>query len=111
MGNNTPARRPLIAAPMSPPPAPKPTTLRRSQSPDEAMADLWVGVARTHALQGVTAYAIESLMVLGRKHRELVEELPEMENLANLLIVNAARLMTATQAALLNDHVDVVITP
>lgn len=78
MANNSPARRPLIVPSAAPPPTR--TTLRRSQSPDEAMAQLWVGVARTEALQGVTAHAIRSLRVLGREHRELVEELPELEN-------------------------------
>lgn len=98
-----------LSAPPAPPPEVSRKTLSRSRTPEEAFADLYVGIGRTHAIRGVTDYAVETLGVLGRKRREVVEDVPEVAELADMLIVNATRLMGGVQNSLLGDTTQVIV--
>lgn len=106
MGNNTPARRPRYTPSQAA--APSRSVLRRSQSPEEAMADMYVSLARVHAIKGVSLYGADTIGAVDRRRKELVEELPEANELLWGLEVNAARLIASIQNSLTNDHRDVI---
>jgi hypothetical protein len=73
------------------------------------MADMWIGMGRVHSIRGVTVYGAETIAAVDRKRQDIVEELPETNELLWALEVNAARLIGSVQNSLLNDHRDVIV--
>ncbi|PZS17603.1 MAG: hypothetical protein DLM57_08070 [Pseudonocardiales bacterium] len=73
------------------------------------MDNLYVGLARTHSARGITSYAIESLGVVAARRRDVVEEYPEVAELADMLITNLVRIMGGIQNSVLSDHLDTIV--
>lgn len=95
--------------PSLPTAAPARSSMSRSRTPEEAMAALYVGVARTRTAAGVTAYALDSLGVIAGHRRQLVEEFPEVSALADLLLTNAVRVMGQIQNSVSEDDTQVIV--
>lgn len=106
MSKNSPARRPTYT-PSAMPPQGR-SSLSRSETPTEAMDNLYVGLARTHAARGITSYAMESLGAVAERRRDLVQEFPEVADLADALLTNMVGVMYRVQHTVLNDHRDVI---
>lgn len=107
MSKNSPARRPSYMP--SAIPSSGRSSLSRSQTPSEAMDSLYVGLSRTHAERGISSYAIESLGVVAARRRDVVEEFPEVAQLADMLITNMVRIMGGIQNSVIDDHLDTIV--
>ncbi len=88
---------------------PRPATARRSRTPEEAVGDMYVAMANVHALRGVTEYGMDTVAAADRRRQQIIEELPEVNELLAALEINCARLVAGIQNRLLNDEREVIL--
>ena len=106
MAKNVPARRPSYLSSSSPAPR---SVLNRSMTPEEAIADSFVQMARVRTITGIGRLGQEAVAAMEQRRQELITELPEANELLWALEANTARLIAGIQQAAANDHRDVIL--